>query len=784
MGEGIIRRINQSDTKSSSREFSLKLTGLCRSVQQNRVISSGFFYTGGMSTSFRPLGASYQQALLPACLLIMAGAMLAACFAFPIGFWGGWLLVGLLGWLVVLTLPGNRSNLRYWLGFAAFCLGGLWFTLFQFEPGPNDVARHGDQHQATIHGVLTDLGSGPGQWVLSVTQLNGEPATGRVRLQVKITDLPKYSLFLGTTLQALGPLRLPERPAFPGDFDETTYLRQQQMSATLHAHQITPLDIYPHTPWLWLLQHTDKVRQRIAGTFQHALPEKEGAVWAGIVLGDHAVGADPDVRTAFVRSGLVHLLAASGMNVGLIYLLFYALGQGLRLPLRVTLVMGIAGVAAYALLTGLPPSVQRAGTMLEIALLLKWFRREMTPLFLLALTGALLTLIHPMVVTMVGFQLSFWSTFGLLAMTGPLQEWLGYYVTRIMAGLILVPLVAQIWVTPILLYIFHQLPLLALPANILALPLAACLTYAGFLLGGFSLIWPQASSWLMVQLKILPTSLIKLAETIADIPGTTITLPSPPLPGIVLMMGLLLGLAYGLHHASTIARREWAVSLISIMLLVLLPLAWNRWQKEHQVCLTWLPSSDPRYSTQILQFPSSPMEPIVTMTQLTRSTARDIVSFCRYNGIARIALLNVLSPRIRRVEGLDVLARQIAIKQITFPQMASRVAEKQLIEMAQTHHIPIYQVNTTHMVTQAGITGTITHLPPQDTLHRYVLSPRTCLVSYWGDGPLAKSPLASMAQGCAVVAEAMAQTGGHIRIPFKHQWIQVEGFRQLYLSGR
>jgi ComEC/Rec2-related protein len=672
--------------------------------------------------------ANYQQTLVPALLLFMAGALMAAGVDLPSWFWWGWLVVGAFSFGVCFLAASGTGYLRWYLWLISFFLGGTYYILFHFEPGPQDIAMWADKPQAQVYGTVIGLGSQAKQWVVSVNRLDSRKVEGRVLVKVKSPADSGKSLEIGHQVRLEGWLSRPGSARFPGDFDYQRYLKQQKITALLYANQINVVQETTHSSWLTLLKWTDQYRQKLITHFRNHLPQAEADILTGIVLGEHAVGLDYDLKMQFIRSGLIHLLAASGLNVGLIGVFFLMMGKVLRLPLRASLLIAMMGVGVYCLLTGLPPSVQRAGLMLELALMLKFFRRELTPVSLLCLTGVILVLINPMVISMVGFQLSFISTFGLLVMVKPLQERLGFYITQWGAGLVLVPTVAQLWVTPVLLFNFHQIQVVSLPANLIALPLAGILTYSGFILGGLSLIIPNITGWLLERVEIFCTLFMRVARFFGDLPFSMMHVPSPPMATIVLMMGFLMLLAYWLNSPQQVAHKMALRVMVLALVVVILPFSLARWQAHQQFRIAWIPG---KYgaSMQVIRAPDDVV--IVNANQLNVYMARDLQNYMKKHGLTAINLLNFTEPRAKRFEGIPVLSKVVPVYQVTSTPLVSAKAQDALLDMVAEAGIPIQLLSATHLVKGRDFHSTYFTLYPQGTLQRLDL-PNTCLAFYWG----------------------------------------------------
>lgn len=693
-----------------------------------------------------------QYYSVPALLLFMAGALLAASLHAPIWLWLVWVGFSLFCSLFCFFTYPKQPIMPWFFWLCSFLIGGAYFTAFHFEPGPQDIVQWADKPQASLTGTLTGLGPNAHQWVIQADKLDQHPATGKVliKLSASTNDIAK-SFSAGQTIHLTGRLIKPHEAQFPGDFDYRNYLHQHAITAVFYPQQIQILPQQEVSLWFGLINKTHQVRQRLTQHFQEVLPPAQGDILSSIVLGEHAVGIDPDIKQSFIRSGLIHIMAASGLNVGLIGFFFLFLGDRLGIPRRVSLLIAMAGVGFYCLLTGLPPSVQRAGLMLELALMLKLIRRELTALFLLCLTGGFLLLLNPMIVTMIGFQLSFLSALGLIIMVPPLQEKLGFYLTRWGAGFFLIPLIAQLWVTPILLYYFHQVQLLSLPANLVALPIAASLTYIGFVMGGISLVLPQLSAWFLSKIGFLCQWLVHIATFFGEHPLSVWVLPAPPASTIVLILGLLLLMAYWFHFPQKISRKQLLISGFSLLLLIFIPASVSKWQQQSQIRLAWLPHGYGKTST-IIQDADGTV--IVNVMNLDIQTARDIRAYLYHQGISRLHLLNLASSHVKNVDGLPLLTQAVHILEMTSPRLASTKVQRRLIEHAQQTRTALTPISSTHLIHGKSIQGALYTASPSMVLQRFSW-PHTnsSIVFYEGGIPLSESPLEPFAQNCQVLTD-------------------------------
>lgn len=215
--------------------------------------------------------------------------------------------------------------------------------------------------------------------------------------------------------------------------------------------------------------------------FSKLLPEPESSLLAGLVVGEkQALGKE--LNDNFRTVGLSHIVVLSGYNLSVVAENILKIA-GLLLSKNLSLIAGAGGIIAFALAVGGGATVLRASLMALIALLARATGRLYQATVALAVAGALMLLWNPLVLVYdLGFQLSFLATLGVIH--GPVL--LAPYFTRLtdrfgIKEVLLTTLSAQIIVLPWILYTTGNLSLVALPANLLVLPLIPLTMLLGFL---------------------------------------------------------------------------------------------------------------------------------------------------------------------------------------------------------------------------------------------------------------------------------------------------------------
>lgn len=612
----------------------------------------------------RRLLKQYEGFLIPGLVLFALGNALA--YALPnlplaqplVG--GCFILVfaGLI--LAAIGREETRSTIRVSLWSILLIAGCLHYSLRHFTPGLDDVSHLAPLNQARAEGVLIAYSS-PTRAVVSVRKINNQPVSGQLLAYLPATSqIPD-----GTRVMIEGDLKRPFESSVPGAFNQARWLESQHITAVLKRPGRIIAFQSDNSPRFVLQRFTNDLKARVSATFAKALPSPQAEVFGGLVLGDKAIPVDAETKSAFVQTGLIHVLAASGMNVAIIAGAVLWLLILLKVPFRKRLGLAMLAVAFYSLLTGMPPSIQRAAAMLEIALALKMLNRELSPVFLLCLATNLLLLMNPENMASIGFQFSVLTTFGLVTMVPPLQDALGYYITRALAGTLLVPLIAQLWIWPLSVEYFNQFPIHSLPMNIVAMLLVAPLTVLGFTAGMLSLIMPPLAGALCWLSQAFLNPLLWLVHWGQDQGWAQWQLPSPA-PWLVFALYVelfvLLALIYRLKTWSLTRRMLLGLLPISLMLGGL-TLA----QAATESVIDLLPLSF-RHEGYLIHPAGTASTVAVIPDDLTFFEGRAMADYLRHRQITRLDALVLLPGESDESAGLKPVLDQADVLKFYAPQ--------------------------------------------------------------------------------------------------------------------
>ncbi|MBU4533455.1 MAG: DNA internalization-related competence protein ComEC/Rec2 [Firmicutes bacterium] len=294
----------------------------------------------------------------------------------------------------------------------------------------------------------------------------------------------------GDVLEVRGLLQMPADPGNPGAFNYRAYLERQGISLVVmvngdQALVKTGVGGNPLvTQALWVKGH-------LCRGLDWALEPAAAEVVKGIILGMRS-GIDPQVREAFTATGVVHILAVSGLHVGFLLGLVMFLLNAARLKPVWIIILGSLVLLGYMLMVGFKPSVVRASTMAIMLLVAYQIGRLRDWPTALAVAAFAILLANPLLLYDPGFQLSFAATWGILYL-GPLLVkainagaagvGLGFWRPAF-SWVLVVPLGAQVGTALLVVYYYNLVSPVALLANVVAVPIVALI----FILGLFTAV--------------------------------------------------------------------------------------------------------------------------------------------------------------------------------------------------------------------------------------------------------------------------------------------------------
>ena len=429
------------------------------------------------------------------------------------------------------------------------------------------------------------------QLILKPTVIAGPDMGMRSLLVAFVKD--SLSVGIGDTVKLKSQIRKFNSPDFVPGFDISRYYASKGI-----YHYCWPKseDIEILRSSRFRIQNTAR-RIRDSGLHvlrKHIPGDTARAIASAMILGDRN-GLTTAIRTTFQKTGAMHILAISGLHVGIVASLVIILTKTLSprggylgrvLPLAISLIT----VWSFTFVSGLAPSAVRASLMLTLYFVARLMRRRAALLNILSFCFVLSLSIDPSLVDSVSFQFSYLALTG-IAVTGrpifrliPLKNPL----LRATWGVIAISISAQVFLIPLIMYYFNELSVVGPLTSIVAIPAAyitVCLTLAMFAIHP---VIPQITS----ELGRITEFIIDLLFRSLDITNNALpgTIENICLTGTELLLLFAILAAFGLRIMSN--RRKWYIISIAAAIAFSIIHIHTVLSKSSENCLTIYKTKD------------------------------------------------------------------------------------------------------------------------------------------------------------------------------------------------
>lgn len=388
------------------------------------------------------------------------------------------------------------------------------------------------------------------------------PCLGSVALTVKEGIVAQRN----DTLLIAGKPELVRGPQNPEEFNHKLYFKSKGI---LLQHYVLKQAVLKHLPYkgFSIINLADDFRSHLAGIIRAYMPNQENSsIVEALVLGLRTKISD-ELLQAYSHTGTIHVLAVSGMHVGIFYgtilwLLRLLLGTKYA---KYSAVVSLVVMWFFAMVTGFSSSVVRAAVMYSVFQLGVIADRKVDIANTLFSSAFIILVLQPFMLLDVGFQLSFFAVLGIVGFQQFFQRVLDIQnnILRFFYDLVTVSVSAQLGVLPITIYYFHQFPNLFIVSNLFEIVLSTMALYLamiGLLLSPISVI----SKFIYLGVDVLVTCMNKIALFLSKLP---FAISKIYIDNIQLLLMSLLVLSL---MATLVARKQVYVKLLLSGLFVLL----------------------------------------------------------------------------------------------------------------------------------------------------------------------------------------------------------------------
>ncbi|GGW53585.1 competence protein ComEC [Winogradskyella epiphytica] len=328
------------------------------------------------------------------------------------------------------------------------------------------------------------------KYIAKIIAFNKEQATGQVLVNFRHdSGLKHYNvddiIFTSTELQEV------QQPLNPHQFDYRSYLELNQVYHQVYLKSDEVLQL--SNSKISIYGYADHLRTKINAKLTASGFKSDAlSIMNALLLGQRQT-IDKSIYNNYVNSGTIHILAVSGLHVGIILLILdFLLNPLLRLKIGriIKPIILVAFLWCFAVIAGLSPSVTRAVTMFSILSIAMHLKRPTNIYNTLVISAFFILLVKPTMLFAVGFQMSYLAVLGIVSVQPLIYKlWQPrYYIPHKFWQIFTVTLAAQIGVVPISLFYFHQFPGLFFISNLVVIPFLGIILGFGLLIIALALL--------------------------------------------------------------------------------------------------------------------------------------------------------------------------------------------------------------------------------------------------------------------------------------------------------
>lgn len=312
---------------------------------------------------------------------------------------------------------------------------------------------------------------------------------GRIRDSVNVLKDFYNNIYPGYKLSFKGTLSRGREQRNPGEFDYNKYLLAEGISGLITTYSTENIGILSQKK-LFFASVIFSVRKFLDGQLNNLHNGETSSLLRGLILADRS-GIDNETKTSFINSGVIHVLAVSGLHVGYVVMIFIILFG--RFNLYIKTLLTITGLLIFLLITGMPASVTRA-VIMAIVIFIAFLTNRSTNIFnSLSIAALIILIINPSDIFKAGFQLSFSAVASIGAVYPKLEKMISSKILqnkilRYLSLFLAVSFSAQIGTLPFTLYYFGKLSLIALVMNLIVIPAIGLVVGLAFVTIAFSFI--------------------------------------------------------------------------------------------------------------------------------------------------------------------------------------------------------------------------------------------------------------------------------------------------------
>ena len=501
------------------------------------------------------------------CLLIplMAGICLGNFIRIPD--------IPLMACLILTSLSLLVATIKKWefvivlfIISSLFLVGILNINLYLYrEPTPRHISNYLSPEKTTVDGIICEnpeVLPGKTEMVVSVVRIMKDESTVPVEGRVLLAVRGQYSFNYGDYVRFRARLRTPHNFNNPGSFDYEKYLHFRNILVRGSINDSAGIVVMRENQGNPYKETLERFRGKVRRLIRENAPTPAGEIIQAMILGEKREIPE-DVRETFNRTGISHIIAISGFHIGIIAFLSTYIIRLMMQPfpylllrfnaIKVSILGALIPVLIYAFVAGLGITVIRATIMAITFMVAILLGRERNLYNTLALAAFIILVFSPYSLFDVSFQLSFVAVTAILFITPrlgllipkdkqPRKDFsLSRKAVRNSLLFMMVSLSAILGTAPLVAFYFNRISPLALPANIIVVPLLGLIALP---LGMVVILTAPLSTALSVVLIKVSSFFVHVAVLVTDffasLPGSSLWISTPTIPEMIAYYLLLI----------------------------------------------------------------------------------------------------------------------------------------------------------------------------------------------------------------------------------------------------
>ena len=440
----------------------------------------------------------FDTPLLPTSILLGVGILIGD-IAFPF-------IRSLLLPLVCIVISLLLSAI-YFRKVALFCIGSalILFGVFRLSINRIDDIHEWPKEKQVYIGTIREVPKEKEKsWIADVW-------IGKEKVRATLLK-GKNQPHLGDKILLNTQIEQPHNNGNPGEFDYATYLRRQDYKGVCFCYA----DNWKISETAESLSFLQKGKERLIRQYKDYLDGEDLAVIAAMTLGEKSL-LTSDTKDLFSETGTSHILALSGLHLGILFMLVFYLLRHTRKRFQRVIFTGITLLLIwmFVVLVGAPMSLCRAALMSTIGLIAGCLRRNVKAIDCLSLAVVTILLISPQAIFDIGFQLSASAVMGIVIISPILPRFRfveKYKILQVIYKLLITSLCAQIGTAPLVGLYFHIFPTYSILSSIIVIPLASIILLTSLLFFLIPFAQPFLAISLHTSIRVLKHSLTFINE--------------------------------------------------------------------------------------------------------------------------------------------------------------------------------------------------------------------------------------------------------------------------------